>query len=367
MDKPSISLCMIVKNEEEYLPKCLSSVMRIVDEIIIVDTGSTDNTVSIAEAFGAKVIHMPWQDSFSAARNRGFEEATGDWILWLDADEEMDVEEADRLKELLTRDAIREQNIEVIQFYFINHLETGETSHASLDRMVRNRPQYRFEGRIHEQILPSVLWANPAMKVGQVDIHIHHYGNLAKNILRQDKIRRNISLLLQSLRENPDYRQNHYYLGIELYRMNDLENALKHFNSALEDPSGFPKAVLSSAHKYRLMTLESMGDYHDLVQYSLESITLFPDFTDLYHLMAKGLQALGQTGKAIDALRQALSLGPAQGEYPGVSGHGTYLACVGLGKLLASAGDRINADLYLTLASLMLGDARIRFREPMGV
>jgi glycosyltransferase involved in cell wall biosynthesis len=354
---------MIVKNEEEYLPKCLSSVVRIVDEIIIVDTGSVDNTVAIAEAFGAKVIHMPWQDSFSAARNRCFEEARGEWILWLDADEVMDVEEGDRLKELLTQAAVREQNIECIQFYFCNYLEGGGTEHVCLQRMVRNRPEYRFEGRIHEQILPSMLRANSDVKVGQVDIHIYHYGNLAKNILRQDKTRRNILLLLHSLREDSDYWKYHYYLGIELYRIHDLKNALQHFNSALTAPNGFPKTLLSSAHKYRLITLGAMRNDHALVQYSMESITLFPDFTDLYHLRASGLQALGQTRQAIDSLRQALYRGPAHQEYPRMSGYGTYLTCAELGVLYALVEDLQNSDLYFTLASLMSGDARIRFRK----
>ncbi|MFB5762033.1 glycosyltransferase family 2 protein [Paenibacillus medicaginis] len=164
MDKPSISLCMIVRNEEKYLPKCLSSVQRIVDEIIIVDTGSTDDTVAIAKAFGAKVIEMPWQDSFAAARNRSFDEATGDWILWLDADEEMDVNEADKLKELLTRDAVREQRIEGIQFVFYNYVDVGGVESILLHRMVRNRPQYRFEERVHEQILPNMLKFNHGLQ-----------------------------------------------------------------------------------------------------------------------------------------------------------------------------------------------------------
>ncbi|MFB5763991.1 glycosyltransferase family 2 protein [Paenibacillus medicaginis] len=284
MDQPSISLCMIVRNEEEYLPKCLGSVMRIVDEIIIVDTGSTDGTVAMAKALGTKVIEMPWEDSFAVARNRGLDEATGDWILWLDADEEMDVNEANKLKELLTRDAIWEQHIEGIQFYFCNDLEGGRVEHICLHRMVRNRPEYRFEGRVHEEILPSMLEVNPDMQVGQVDIHVYHDGYLAKNILRQDKISRNRSLLLQSLEEYPNHRKYHYYLGIELYRMNELESALEHFNAALADPGEFPKTLLSSAHKHRLVTLETMGRYREMVQYSMDSIALFPDFTDLYHL-----------------------------------------------------------------------------------
>ncbi|MBT2290147.1 glycosyltransferase [Paenibacillus albidus] len=366
MEKPSISLCMIVKNEEEYLPKCLSSVMRIVDEIIIVDTGSADNTVSIANNFGAKVIHMPWEDSFAAARNRSIEEATGDWILWMDADEEMDMDEADKLKELLTRDAIREHSIEGIQFYFLNYLEEDKVEHTCLQRMVRNRPEYKFEGRIHEQILQNMLKFNPDMKVGQVDIHIYHYGYLTKNMLRQDKVSRNTSLLLQAIKEYPNYLHYHYYLGIELYRINELESALAHFNSALAAPAWSPKILVTSTHKFRLMILERMGRYRDLVQHSMQSIALFPDFTDLYHLRAVGWHALGQTDKAIDSLRQALSIGPAPEEYPRQSGYGTYLTCRDLGTLYASAGNMKDADLYLTLASLMDGDMRITFKEVAG-
>ena len=82
-----ISLCMIVKDEEEMLPGCLAAVAEHVDEIVVVDTGSTDRTVEIAESFGANVVEFPWNGSFADARNVSLDHATGDWILWLDADE----------------------------------------------------------------------------------------------------------------------------------------------------------------------------------------------------------------------------------------------------------------------------------------
>ncbi|MFB5269916.1 glycosyltransferase [Paenibacillus enshidis] len=364
MDKPSISLCMIVKNEEKYLPKCLSSVQRIVDEIIIVDTGSTDDTVSIAKAFGAKVIQMPWQDSFADARNRSIEEATGDWILWLDADEEMDVDESDKLKELLTRDAVREQRIEGIQFMFWNHLEGGGLEHNYLLRMVRNRPQYRFEGRIHEQILPIMLKFNPRLQLGQVDIHVHHYGYLVKNVVDQDKTRRNITLLQQSMAEYPEYSYYFYYLGVELYRMNELEGALRNINVFLNRAAGLTgKVLVASAHKYKLMILADMKRYHDLIRHSEESIARFPGFTDLYHLRAVGFDALGESDKAMDSLRQALNIGPSEGGYPTRAGCGTHLTCRDLGILYAAAGNSKDADLYYTLASLMSVNTAITFKE----
>ncbi|MCH8018826.1 glycosyltransferase family 2 protein, partial [candidate division KSB1 bacterium] len=87
--KPSLSLCMIVKNEEEYLQECLESIEDVVDEIIVVDTGSTDRTVEIARQFDAEVHHIPWNDDFAAARNESIKHASGDWILQLDADERL--------------------------------------------------------------------------------------------------------------------------------------------------------------------------------------------------------------------------------------------------------------------------------------
>ena len=84
-----VSLCMIVKNEENYLPNCLNSIKDIVDEIIVVDTGSTDKTVDIAKSFGAKVYYFPWRNNFSEARNESLKYATKDWILILDADDEL--------------------------------------------------------------------------------------------------------------------------------------------------------------------------------------------------------------------------------------------------------------------------------------
>lgn len=90
--KPLISLCMIVKNEADNLARCLTSVRGAADELIIVDTGSTDDTIAIARSFGAAVISFPWTGDFAAARNAGLEKARGTWILVLDADEELDAE-----------------------------------------------------------------------------------------------------------------------------------------------------------------------------------------------------------------------------------------------------------------------------------
>ena len=90
--KTEVSLCMIVKNEEHNIARCISSVKDVVDEIVVVDTGSCDNTLTIAQSFGAKVFSCPWEDNFSIPRNVSLEHALGEWILMLDADEQLDQE-----------------------------------------------------------------------------------------------------------------------------------------------------------------------------------------------------------------------------------------------------------------------------------
>ena len=87
--KPEISVCMIVKNEEDNITQCLSSVRDVADEIVVVDTGSCDNTLAIAQSFGAKVFSCPWEDNFSIPRNVSLEHAQGEWILMIDADEQL--------------------------------------------------------------------------------------------------------------------------------------------------------------------------------------------------------------------------------------------------------------------------------------
>src|SRR6476646_6610535 len=98
--RPHVSLCVIAKNEEANLPACLASAADLVDEIIVVDTGSTDRTREVAASWGAKVFEFPWVDNFAAARNECLRHATGDWIFWLDADDTIDEQNRELLRQL---------------------------------------------------------------------------------------------------------------------------------------------------------------------------------------------------------------------------------------------------------------------------
>jgi tetratricopeptide (TPR) repeat protein len=196
----SLSLCMIVKDEEEMLPGCLAPLAGAVDEMIVVDTGSTDRTAEIAESFGATVVHFPWTGSFAEARNVSIEHAHGDWIMYLDADEHMEAEDARALRRLLGR--TWREGFYLAETNYTGGEEAGSAmTHMAL-RIWRNRPQYRFEGRIHEQKTQSMPTFLPE-RWEHTSIRVRHYGYLTQRIRGREKSRRNIELLEQEARENP--------------------------------------------------------------------------------------------------------------------------------------------------------------------
>jgi tetratricopeptide (TPR) repeat protein len=149
-DTPQISLCMIVKDEEALLPRCLSSVQGVVDEIIVVDTGSTDRTVAIAQQFGAAVYHHPWQDDFAAARNASLRHAHSDWILVLDADETLISECIPAL-----RQAVESPSCLAV-ILLREEIGAQQNPYTLLSRLFRRHPQIQFQRPYHETIDDSV-------------------------------------------------------------------------------------------------------------------------------------------------------------------------------------------------------------------
>jgi glycosyltransferase involved in cell wall biosynthesis len=171
--KPTLSLCMIVRDEERVLGDCLQSVRPWVDEIIIVDTGSTDRTVEIAKEHGVCVYHFPWCDDFSAARNLSIEHATGDWIFWMDADDTIPESCGSQLRTLI------EQTEDRTTGYMMQvHIPPapGENGFTIVDhvKLFRNLPQLRFIGRIHEQILEPIHAIGG--RVERTDLYVVHSG-----------------------------------------------------------------------------------------------------------------------------------------------------------------------------------------------
>ena len=142
-----LSLCMIVKDEEEMLPRSLGAVHSAVDEIIVVDTGSSDRSIEIARSFGATVIERPWTGSFAEPRNVSFDAASGDWIVYLDADEVLVEGDAERLRALTGR--TWREAFYLVETNFTGDMEDGTAVTHNALRVFRNRPEYRFDGHVH--------------------------------------------------------------------------------------------------------------------------------------------------------------------------------------------------------------------------
>ncbi len=185
---PTLSVCLIVKNEAERLPSAVESVKGVATEVVVVDTGSGDDTVPVARSLGARVLEIQWQDDFSHARNASLEAATGDWILCLDADEKLAPGQQGKLRRLLSGRA--DACYVMIRSPMAGH-RRGQTFVHAFQRLFRNRPQYRYQGRVHEQIYPALSAAGARLVFS--DLEIDHSGYALAPHFQESKLRRNLS------------------------------------------------------------------------------------------------------------------------------------------------------------------------------
>jgi glycosyltransferase involved in cell wall biosynthesis len=190
---------MIVRNEESNLPLCLESVRDVFDEIVVVDTGSTDRTKEIATAFGARVIDFAWVDDFAAARNVALDHATGDYVLWLDADDVIESVERAKLEALFQ--TLRPGGMDAYVLRCI--CDTSDAGQLVVDqpRLFPRREGIRWERRVHEVINPALDRAGIITK--WTDIVVRHSG-YADPVIHERKRQRNLVLLYNELAERPN-------------------------------------------------------------------------------------------------------------------------------------------------------------------
>jgi glycosyltransferase involved in cell wall biosynthesis len=335
----TLSLCMIVKDEEAMLPKCLAAAREAVDEIIVVDTGSTDRTIEIAEEFGARVLHHEWTGDFAAARNVSFEAATSDWLMFLDADEVLMDGDAERLRELTGR-TWREA------FFLVETNHTGDledgmsVTHDAL-RVFRNRPEYRFEGRIHEQIAHRLPPRRE--KVENSTVRIEHFGYLGAVRDAKGKSRRNIELLQRQVDEGNDSPFLHFNLGSEYMAAGDAPRALEYFErawTALADkPNRQSYGFFPSLSTRYVKALSLNGRQADALAVGDEILGLMPELTDVVFEQAAAHRGLGDEEAALAALRRCQEMGDAASRYSGAVGAGRFLARAAESDVLLALGD----------------------------
>lgn len=242
MVNPTISVCIICKDEEKLIKQCLESVKNIADEIIIVDTGSTDNTLEIAKEYTDEIHKVIWEEDFSKARNKALSFATMDWILVIDCDEE--------LYEGITKEEISKYtSVGKYDGYCVRLIckSDNREEEFSLFRLFRNSYKYQYKNRIHEQIIQCL----DKSRVGNADIIINHIGYSHEYIVEKDKTERNIKILSSYTDDEKDsfyyYCLGNHYLGENKY--GDAINSYLSSLKVLDDPYGFFQTLILNLGK----------------------------------------------------------------------------------------------------------------------
>lgn len=217
----TISLAMIIKDEETVLDRCLASVCHCVDEIIIVDTGSSDNSIEIAKKYTEHIYHYVWNDDFASARNEAFSHATMDYILWLDADDV--IPESEQAKLLSLKETLSSETDIVMMKYHVafDHEEKPVYTYYR-ERLIRNNAGFCWVGKIHEAI-------NIKGTIEYADIAIHH-----KKIKQNDTMR-NLRILESLYQQNQLSPRERYYYAKELYEHGQYEKALVQLNLFMDE------------------------------------------------------------------------------------------------------------------------------------
>lgn len=315
----SLSMAMIVKNESQFLTRAIQSVQRIASEVIVVDTGSTDNTVALAEALGAKVICVAWHDDFAWARNIALDHTTGDWILMMDADEEFVEADAGRLKEAITHPTSDAYNIRIVSVAE----QADQISEARVTRLFRRDPRIRWEGRIHEQVVPSLN--RHGLTLSSLDIRLLHYGYLPSVMIERDKITRNRQLLEQMAKEQPEQAYVSWQLAQTLIQAGEHAEAIRLTKKALKQIAPhsdlIPLFILTLAKAYWSHTEPLMA------QRTLrDGLRQYPSYTDFEYTLGLIFVSTTQWDQAIIHFNRALNLGTPEGFLQTETGVGGFKA-----------------------------------------
>ena len=316
---PRISLTMIVRDEEANLPACLRGAADLVQEIVIVDTGSTDGTRSVARRFGARVFDFAWCDDFAAARNESLKHARGDWIFWLDADDRLDDENRLKLRELfnaLTDDLA----VWLLRCVSVSPGEDGAATVLEQGRLFRHDPRVRWQYRVHEQIVPAIERLGGATH--RSDAVVRHVG-YGDPVQRRAKLQRDLRLLALDNAELPDDPLTLFHLGWTHWLLGDAAAALPALDRCrhVAPPT---LAIISKLYALLARSLRQTGRADAALATCQQGLAIYPDHAEL--LFHQG-QLLSQRRRYVEAEASLLHLtslsgnsGMAMGDDPGLRG-----------------------------------------------
>ncbi len=328
---PTLSICMIVRNEENSLKECLKSIKDMAHEIILVDTGSTDNTKAIAHEFTDKVYDYKWNDDFSAARNESLKHATGDWILVIDADERIDNHSCQLIQE-----AINNRDISAYQMMTKNYTNDSTITGWQPDgwfpsvkvRLFQRDAEVKFEGEIHEMVENTVKG-----KIAMLDMPIHHYGAA--------KSEKYIEMTKKKIAANPSAKA-FFELGVQYKDGGKLEDAENAFRQSIElsEDSVYQRLNLAIVQQKQNKIEEAIKNYSNVIQkdeksadahfglgfcyfkknelqkaaeYFEKTIGYNQKFLDAHINLGAVYEKLNKFQEAANALKNALKLSPKNG------------------------------------------------------
>lgn len=309
-----ISLCMIVKDEEQHVGACLRSAASVVDEMIVVDTGSTDATAEVAASLGAVVHSFEWIDDFAAARNASLEQATGDWVLVLDADEELGSESRCRLRPLL--ESIEAEAFEVVQVNVAPEGDPQAFTELRITRLFRNDPRYRYEGIIREQIRPSIERAGGGIATS--DLRILHHGYAQKEAQGASRAERNLALLQRAARQDPHDAYLHYQIGVTLKALGRSREAYPALLRARACGEYKLTSDVQASLYIRLGQLALQHDaYEDAARWAAQALQVAPTELAALYVAGTALVYLQRFAEAYPVLQQALQHPHLRGDEAG--------------------------------------------------
>lgn len=242
----TLSICLIVKNEEAVIERCLRCIYKVADEIIIVDTGSTDSTVSICKKFTNNIYNFKWIDDFSAARNYAFSKATKDYIMWLDADDIITIDNIEKIKKL--KKSLINEDIIFLK-YLVGFNKYGKcTLEYNRERIFKRAANFKWQGEVHEYI-------EPKGNIIYQDISIIH------SKINQSDSNRNLNIYKKKLQNRKKFTaRDLYYFARELYEHNYIEEAKKYFKKFLNSKQGALNDKIQAS-----IILANISDYDEAI------------------------------------------------------------------------------------------------------
>ncbi|WP_371371807.1 glycosyltransferase [Sporomusa aerivorans] len=335
---PTITLAMIVRNEAKNLACCLESVKTDVDEIIIVDTGSTDQTREIAARYTDKIYHYTWNGDFSAARNFAIGKSSGEWILSLDADEFLDSGCGS------LRDCIADNDLAEFVFLPLRYMHAEQNiftyDQFLILRLFRNLPQYRFAGAIHEQL---IIPCAETKRVARYPVIWHQATPLTE---RNKKRNRNVRLLKKACANEPDNLYLKYYLGIEWLGFGKIADALPLFKAVCDGLPAEHVLFRAPAVSHYVLCLRHEDRPDEALAVCIKECKQYSEYTDLFFDAGSILAEQGEYQQAISWFNTAVAKGKPPLEFVHTHGVESFLAYDHLGHCHEASGDVKSAEYY---------------------